>query len=62
MPEAWFLAEYFGVFTDAEGSFFSYEQVMGALSDAVHPLFAPVVDHIPENGRASIDFSTLLVR
>ena len=60
MPEAWFLAEYMGVFGDTEDSVFQYEHVMNSLSGDVQPLFAPVAE--PQNGLAHIDFSTLLVR
>jgi len=61
MPENWFKSEYLGIFTDTEDSVFSYEHVMGALSDDVQPLFAPV-EPVPENGIATIDFPSLLVR
>ena len=39
MPEAWFRQEYFCEFSDTEGAVFRYEDVMGALTDQVQPLF-----------------------
>jgi hypothetical protein len=62
MPENWFKSEYLGEFVDAIDSVFSHAHVMGALSDAVHPLFTSVGEPALENGRVGIDFSTLLVR
>jgi hypothetical protein len=52
MPEAWFLAEYMGIFTDTADSVFSYEHVMNALDSDLHPLF----NDSPE------DFSPYLAR
>lgn len=56
-PESWFLAEYMGVFTDAEDSVFSYEHVMNSLSADVQPLFA-----VPTAPPAAVDFSSLWMR
>ncbi|HEV8715788.1 MAG TPA: hypothetical protein VGX03_23535 [Candidatus Binatia bacterium] len=54
MPEPWFLAEYFGVFSDSEDSVFSYAHVMNALSADVHPLFgSPVAHTLQTNGVVS---------
>jgi hypothetical protein len=39
MPEAWFRQEYHCEFAETEGALFSYDDVMGALSDQVEPLF-----------------------
>ena len=39
LPESWFRQEYFCEFSDSEGSVFAYQDVMGALSDEVTPLF-----------------------
>jgi hypothetical protein len=40
MPAAWFAQEYMCEFSDAQGQVFSYDDVMGALTDSVAPLFA----------------------
>ncbi len=39
MPESWFLQEYFCHFADSEGAVFRYEDVVGAVTDSVTPLF-----------------------
>lgn len=39
LNEAFFLQEYYCEFADAEGAMFSYDDVMGALSPDVEPLF-----------------------
>lgn len=39
MPDAWYRAEYFCKFTEAVDSVFTYDQVQGAMSDSVEPLF-----------------------
>jgi hypothetical protein len=45
LPESWFRQEYCCEFADAEGSVFSYSDVMGAMSASVKPLF-----ELPANG------------
>jgi hypothetical protein len=41
MPQAWFAQEYLCEFADSQGQVFAYDDVMGALTDSVTPLFAP---------------------
>jgi hypothetical protein len=49
MPQAWFAQEYMCEFADNEGQVFSYDDVMGALTDSVQPLFAlPPADAIAD--------------
>lgn len=52
LPEAWYLQEYFCKFADAEGSAFSYDDIMKALRDDVEPLF-------PAEGIATDDVAPL---
>ena len=55
LPEAWFQQEYFCEFMEPDSAFFSYADVMGALTEDVKPLF-----ELPA-GAVSADVAPLFV-
>jgi len=49
LPLSWYRQEYFCEFAEAEGSAFSYDDIMRALSDEVRPLFPAESDALSDD-------------